>query len=295
MSAAAALQAGLLATACCDETAADATALFHSPCMCTEAEAKPNGRRPHPPNEPGLLVLVSHQGGNLAGAPGPVFRNGGRVLVDQNLRVHASMILTGQASESKATHRLSSDVQQIPSFIFVNNRHPTSPFPSTAFFAYSLIFHSGLSSAMALPTTVQRQRQIEASNDQCTARYPDTILNVLQQFQGFDGFIREIFWEDETSHKTHSLTGVAQGRTRHIDRTFAKVFPFAHLKRRILESIPLTDGYVQCVALINLIETTPPEGYQDEDDWIKSFVNGNMAAALSLARENGSVEEFDQE
>ncbi|KAF4711860.1 hypothetical protein FOZ62_018724, partial [Perkinsus olseni] len=50
-----------------------------------------------------------------------------------------------------------------------------------------------------------------------------------------------------------------------------------------------------CVALINLIETTPPEGYQDEDDWIKSFVNGNMAAALSLARENGSVEEFDQE
>ncbi|KAF4679300.1 hypothetical protein FOZ63_010293, partial [Perkinsus olseni] len=83
------------------------------------------------------------------------------------------------------------------------------PIIMVAFFAYSLIFHSGLSSAMALPTTVQRQRQ--------------------------------------------------------------------------------------CVALINLIETTPPEGYQDEDDWIKSFVNGNMAAALSLARENGSVEEFDQE
>ncbi|KAF4711940.1 hypothetical protein FOZ62_020494, partial [Perkinsus olseni] len=149
------------------------------------------------------------------------------------------------------------------------------------------------------------------SNDQCTARYPDTILNVLQQFQGFDGFIREIFWEDETLHNSFAYrtngsmarvtytegdarAGVAQGRTRHIDRTFAKVFPFAHLKRRILESIPLTDGYVQCVALINLIETTPPEGYQEEADWIKSFVNGNMAAALSLARENGSVEEFDR-
>ncbi|KAF4719091.1 hypothetical protein FOZ63_006611 [Perkinsus olseni] len=175
--------------------------------------------------------------------------------------------------------------------------------------AFSLIFTSALSSAVALQSALQhggRQVELAPYGDQCSSRRPDTFLNVLQSF-AFPG--KTIFWKETTSDNSFTywtngeeaeityvkggvLKGVAKGRTVHIDRVFAKVFPFAHLKDRIFSNIPITRGYGQCETLIDLIETTPPKGYEGKSDWIKSFVNGNMAAAFDLAKTHGSFKDY---
>ncbi|KAF4666650.1 hypothetical protein FOZ61_009449 [Perkinsus olseni] len=165
--------------------------------------------------------------------------------------------------------------------------------------AYSLIFTSALSSAVALQSALQHGgRQVQSaalSQTVYTPRYLlecTTVISREDDFLGGNGVGTEGEEAEIIYVKDGVLVGKAKGRAVHIDRVFAKVFPFAHLKDKIFSNIPITRGYGQCETLIDLIETTPPKGYEGKSDWIKSFVNGNMAAAFGLAKKHGSFEDY---
>ncbi|KAF4747997.1 hypothetical protein FOZ62_024587 [Perkinsus olseni] len=176
-----------------------------------------------------------------------------------------------------------------------------------AFSACSSIIISALSSAAALQSGLQRERVFLSGND-CVARYSGSRLYLLEL--EFDPG-KAIFWEDTVSNNSvtyetdgkrakirfregRARMGIVEGQKKNIDGIFARVFPFAHMKDAILTFIPIRNGDEQCEALVTLIEASPPEWYQGENDWIKSFVDNNMAAALELAKRHGRVEMVKQ-
>ncbi|KAF4742024.1 hypothetical protein FOZ63_025901 [Perkinsus olseni] len=73
-------------------------------------------------------------------------------------------------------------------------------------------------------------------------------------------------------------------------RRVANIFPLSNnLTDIIMKASTDPKDDVTCTLMIDLLERTPPQGYQAGWDWMKKFLNDKMAMALQLAEDVGKL------
>ncbi|KAF4707225.1 hypothetical protein FOZ63_023352 [Perkinsus olseni] len=141
--------------------------------------------------------------------------------------------------------------------------------------------------AMALRTSSQNNGKILSTPETCMATYPEGSLTV------FEPSIPEgkaVSWDSKDKKK--GVMYWVEGRPQKVGNIFHGVFPFARSIETILNEFHFGMTEDQCVSLINEIEKNYPEGSNGKGNWIKTFVEDNMAAAMELAKKHGTYEDL---
>ncbi|KAF4707952.1 hypothetical protein FOZ63_033027, partial [Perkinsus olseni] len=147
-------------------------------------------------------------------------------------------------------------------------------------------------------------RKIEAQPKRCVGRYVDGDITVsweddiqtvswrvtdpLQLY--FSASIRPSKWTT-ILFQDPDREGEIKANLIDMPSRVANIFPLSNNLTDIIMKVSTTDPKddVTCTLMIDLLERTPPEGYQAGWDWMKRFLNDKMAKALQLAGDVGKL------
>ncbi|KAF4693342.1 hypothetical protein FOZ60_011322 [Perkinsus olseni] len=146
-------------------------------------------------------------------------------------------------------------------------------------------------------------KQIEAQPKRCVGRYVDGDITV-----SWEDDIQTVSWRVTDPLQLYFSASIRPSKWTTIlfqdpDREGEIKANLIDMPSRVANIFPLSDNLtdmimkvstdpkddVTCTLMIDLLERTPPEGYQAGWDWMKRFLNDKMAKALQLAGEVGKL------
>ncbi|KAF4658797.1 hypothetical protein FOZ61_005263 [Perkinsus olseni] len=146
-------------------------------------------------------------------------------------------------------------------------------------------------------------RKIEAQPKRCVGHYVDGDITV-----SWEDDIQTVSWRVTDPRELYFSASIRPSKWTTIifqdadregeikanlidmPRRVANIFPLSNnLTDMIMKASTDSKDEMTCTFMIDLLERTPPEGYQAGWDWMKKFLNDKMAKALQLAGDVGKL------